>query len=170
MKFLLSCICLASSVAVFGQFPMQQEWMQKWDNARDYTLECLALMPEEALHFQPAEEVMTFSQQLVHMSKNMTWLANSYLGKSPPFAEDWKKEMTNKAELEKLVNDAYQYAREAVGALTEKDLEQVQEFFAGPMSKRQIMHLMQDHQTHHRGQLIVYLRLKNLQPPRYRGW
>jgi hypothetical protein len=26
------------------------------------------------------------------------------------------------------------------------------------------------HQTHHRGQLVVYLRLKGIKPPQYRGW
>jgi uncharacterized damage-inducible protein DinB len=30
--------------------------------------------------------------------------------------------------------------------------------------------LMHDHHTHHRGQIIVYLRLNGLKPPKYVGW
>ncbi|NJL74904.1 MAG: hypothetical protein HC892_07620 [Saprospiraceae bacterium] len=30
--------------------------------------------------------------------------------------------------------------------------------------------LMNDHLTHHRAQMIVYLRLKDVQPPKYVGW
>ena len=170
MKVLLSPIFLFLSSSVFAQFPLQEEWLKKWDNARDYTLECLALMPEENLNFKPTEEEMTFEEQLVHLSKNMTWLANAYLGKTPAMDFTGAENITNKEELAALVTNAYQYARDAVEAVKLEDLETVHDFFAGPMTGRQIMHLMQDHQTHHRGQVIVYLRLNNLKPPRYRGW
>jgi len=30
--------------------------------------------------------------------------------------------------------------------------------------------LLNDHQTHHRGQLVVYLRLNGIKPPAYIGW
>jgi uncharacterized damage-inducible protein DinB len=43
-------------------------------------------------------------------------------------------------------------------------------FFAGPKTKLQILNLMQDHVTHRRGQLIVYLNLNDIQPPKYTGW
>ncbi|MGK0251702.1 MAG: putative damage-inducible protein DinB, partial [Gammaproteobacteria bacterium] len=44
------------------------------------------------------------------------------------------------------------------------------EFFAGPKSRMQILNLLQDHVTHHRGQLIVYLNLNSIEPPQYSGW
>jgi uncharacterized damage-inducible protein DinB len=34
-------------------------------------------------------------------------------------------------------------------------------------TKRQILLLLSDHITHHRGQMIVYLRLNGISPPRY---
>jgi len=49
-------------------------------------------------------------------------------------------------------------------------LDEKVKFFAGPMTRRQILILMHDHQTHHLGQLIVYLRLKGIKPPDYIGW
>ena len=57
-----------------------------------------------------------------------------------------------------------------IDQLTEKDLDTIVDFFAGPMSKRQILTLLNDHYTHHRGQIIVYLRMNDIKPPRYRGW
>lgn len=41
---------------------------------------------------------------------------------------------------------------------------------AGRMSKLQFINLLNDHQTHHRGQMMVYLRLNGIQPPEYMGW
>jgi uncharacterized damage-inducible protein DinB len=39
------------------------------------------------------------------------------------------------------------------------ELSQKQFFFVGPKSKLQILNLMQDHHTHHRAQILVYLNL-----------
>ncbi|MGX5688737.1 DinB family protein [Arcticibacter tournemirensis] len=44
--------------------------------------------------------------------------------------------------------------------VTDDQLDEQVKFFAGPMTRRQILILMHDHKTHHLGQLIVYLRLK----------
>ena len=52
----------------------------------------------------------------------------------------------------------------------DKELKETLDFFAGPKSKLQILSLLQDHVTHHRGQLIVYLNLNEIEPPRYSGW
>jgi uncharacterized damage-inducible protein DinB len=38
------------------------------------------------------------------------------------------------------------------------------------MNKLQILNLLNDHQTHHRAQLIVYLRINGIKPPDYVGW
>ena len=40
----------------------------------------------------------------------------------------------------------------------------------GKLNKYQFLNLIQDHQTHHVGQLIVYLRINNIEPPKYIGW
>ncbi|MEZ5058827.1 MAG: DinB family protein [Saprospiraceae bacterium] len=170
MRFLILLSFFLVPIIANAQFPLQQEWLEKWDNAQNYTLECLELMPEDRMTFRPTQDEMTFAEQLVHMSKNMCWLANKYLGKEPAYEYDWKTVPKTKDELEILVMEAYTYARQAVETIQESDLEKNHEFFAGPMTGRQIMNLMQDHQTHHRGQLIVYLRLNNLTPPKYRGW
>ena len=51
-----------------------------------------------------------------------------------------------------------------------ENLKDEVEFFAGPKTKLQILNLLQDHVTHHRGQLIVYLNLNEIKPPSYVGW
>lgn len=56
----------------------------------------------------------------------------------------------------------------ANGPRFEKDIMPMA--MAGPLTRRQILILMHDHQAHHIGQLIVYLRLKGIKPPGYVGW
>jgi uncharacterized damage-inducible protein DinB len=54
--------------------------------------------------------------------------------------------------------------------LTEKDLNEQVDFISGKMTRRRVLLLLTDHVTHHRGQLVVYLRMKNVEPPKYVGW
>lgn len=141
----------------------------KWKNATEYTLEFAKAMPEEAYSYKPVPEEMSFGEQLKHIAGNMVWLSSSYLGGAkttldPMNAGNSKKEIV--AVLEK----SFAYASQTVDHLTEKVLNEQVDFFAGFMTKRRILLLMTDHVTHHRGQLVVYLRLNHIEPPAYRGW
>lgn len=43
-------------------------------------------------------------------------------------------------------------------------------WIGGKLNKYQFLNLIQDHQAHHVSQLIVYLRLNGIEPPKYIGW
>ena len=75
-----------------------------------------------------------------------------------------------KSEILQILANAYDKGLAAHKKLSEKDMDEAVSFFAGPKSKRQILILMHDHQTHHVGQIIVYLRLNGIKPPSYVGW
>ena len=141
----------------------------KWANAKTYTLKMAELMPEEFYDFKPVPDVMSFKEQLLHIAQNIQWLSTSYLlsGKKPP-----KKDSvhTTKAMIIQRLTDAYDIGLLAHQSLSAEELNQTVSFFAGPMTKRQILFLLHDHQTHHVGQIIVYLRLKGIKPPPYVGW
>lgn len=141
----------------------------KWANAKIYTLKMAELMPEEFYDYKPTPDVMSFKEQLLHIAQNIQWLSTSYLlsGKKPP-----KKDtafVTKAATIQRL-NDAYDIGLLAHQNLSAEQLDEVVSFFAGPMTKRKILLLLHDHQTHHVGQIIVYLRLKGIKPPAYVGW
>ena len=152
-----------------GQNGFIEDFKEKWKNSAAYTIELAAAMPEEHYDFKPTEEEMSFKSQLLHMISNMNWLSTSYLG-GTPVDFDLKREDYSKAEILEMLNSGYELSGKAVDMVTPGQLEETVEFFAGPKSKRQIITLMNDHSTHHRGQLIVYLRLNGIKPPRYRGW
>ena len=141
----------------------------KWENAKSYTLKMAELMPEEFYDFKPTPDVMSFKEQLLHIAQNIQWLSTSYLlsGKKAP-----KKDsaFATKATVIKKLSDAYDIGLLAHQRLSAEQLDEVVSFFAGPMTKRKILLLLHDHQTHHVGQIIVYLRLKGIKPPAYVGW
>lgn len=169
-KYTLSLVLIICSTLAYTQsHNYLTDFQKKWKNARDYTIELALLMPEKHYRFKPTSEVKSFQGQMIHLIGNMTWLSTDYLGGSG-FEKDLKQEVYTKDEVIDLLKEGFDYAAQAVENLKLEDLEEVVEFFAGPMTKRQILNLMTDHVTHHRGQAIIYVRLKNIKPPRYRGW
>ncbi len=165
---LFTLLLTLSFSTVTAQDEAASEILTKWKNAAQYTINLIDSMPAEHFDFKPTPEIKSFSEQVTHIVDNMTWLSNSYLG-----AEKFEKqEPTTKAEHIEYMRKACAYAGQAMeAALKNPDLLKTeQKFFAGPMTGRQIVRLMHDHVTHHRGQLIIYLRLKGIKPPKYFGW
>jgi len=142
----------------------------KLQHARAYTLAVASLMPADKYSFKPAPGEMSFGQQLLHLSSNMGWLCSSYLSasKNPVTIADKKAE--KKQEIIDVLNKTYDYAIGVLQHFAASHLIDTVAFFAGPMNKLQIINLLNDHQTHHRAQLLVYLRLNGIKPPDYVGW
>ncbi|MFK8163793.1 MAG: DinB family protein [Lewinella sp.] len=158
-------------------FPAQVEWLEKWESSRAYTLEALALIPDTSLTFRPTEGQMSVQEQIQHISGNMFGLSRRFLDYEPDnfdekaLSNQLKAEFLDREALTTLLNKAYDFGAAAVKNLpAERWEEEVPNFFAGPKSRRVIVYLLQDHATHHRAQVLIYLRLLGLDPPRYRGW
>ncbi|MEO6289167.1 MAG: DinB family protein [Ginsengibacter sp.] len=161
-------VAWAKLPAQTGNDSLLAQLSRKWTNAKVYALKMAELMPEQYYDFKPVPEEMSFKQQLFHVADNMEWLSCSYL-----FIEGKNKIDTSgkdKDAVIKILSDAYDMGMKAHQSITDKQLDEIVPFFAGPMSRRQILILMHDHQAHHLGQLIVYLRLKEINPPGYVGW
>jgi uncharacterized damage-inducible protein DinB len=169
-RLLLAAALLGPLPAVAQSDDGLTESVKKWERATAYTLELARALPPAAYGFRPVPEEMTFGQQLDHVAQNMTWLAGGHLAANKfahPLAT--KKNRTPEETLE-VLTAALAYARDAIAHTPPASLGERRDFFAGPMTKRQIIALMHDHHTHHRGQLVVYLRLHGIKPPSYRGW
>ncbi len=142
---------------------------RKWTNAKTYAIQMVELMPEEFYNFKPSTEEMSFGEQVLHLANNIGMLSSSYL--SLPNSLNTKNvNPLNKAEVVKILSAAYDIGLSAHRNVKPEQLDEIVKFFAGPLTKRQIFLIVHDHQSHHIGQLIVYLRLKGIKPVNYIGW
>lgn len=147
----------------------KEAFLEKWDNSKDYLLRVAELMPEEFYDFKPTERQRSFKEQLLHIKENIDWLSVTYFS-----SKAYKREKTDpnisKDETIQLLTRAFDASAVIIKKASKEELIETVAFFAGPKSKLQIINLLQDHVTHHRGQLIVYLNLKDQEPPKYVGW
>ena len=144
-------------------------FLLKWENSKNYLLEIAEAMPEENFNFKPTERQMTFQEQLLHIRSNMVWLSEKYFVDGD-YKKSEKINPSTKAEIIQELTIAFNNVAEIIRDVPLDDLTTEVEFFAGPKSKLQILNLIQDHVTHHRGQIIVYLNLNEIEPPKYSGW
>jgi len=158
---------LLSSTLFAQQANVKDAFLEKWDNSKTYLIEMAQLMPAEDYNFKPTERQRSFVEQLEHIQGNMDWLSTKYFNR---VKDDSVTFPTEKEAIITSLEDAFDAVGTAIATTSEEELKETVQFFAGPKSKIQILNLLLDHVTHHRGQLIVYLNLKNVEPPRYVGW
>jgi len=152
-----------------AQNNVKSAFLMKWENSKNYLLGIAEAMPEATYNYKPTERQMTFQEQLLHIRSNMVWLSEKYFVNAD-YVKSEKTAPNTKAEVIAALTIAFNEVSEIIKKVPLEDLPIEVEFFAGPKSKIQILNLLQDHVTHHRGQLIVYLNLNNIEPPKYSGW
>lgn len=144
-------------------------FLLKWENSKNYLIEMAELMPKEKYNYQPTVREMSFQEQLLHIKNNMIWLSSTYF-MDKNYIKSNKTEPKTKTETIAAMVIAFDKVTNIIKNVSLDDLPNEVDFFAGKKSKLQILNLMQDHVTHHRGQLIVYLNLNEIKPPKYSGW
>lgn len=166
-KYILLIVIFASTFAKAQDTPISA-FLEKWENSKNYLIEMATAMPEDKYDYKPTERQKTFREQLIHIKQNMDWLSTTYFAKEKTKNE--QETYTTKAELINAITEAFDNTAMIVKSATAEELKEIVDFFAGEKTKLQILNLLQDHVTHHRGQLIVYLNLNDVIPPKYRGW
>ncbi len=140
----------------------------EWTRARDWTQEYIAKMPEEHFGFKPVPEVRSFAEQMLHLVYwNFGFTAKAF-GRSSPYKEEelMKDEFKTKARLRKVVAESYDFVINGVKALSDAQLDEPLALSNGAKALRiERINDAYEHQTHHRGQTVIYLRLKGLEPP-----
>ncbi|MFP4093910.1 MAG: DinB family protein [Cyclobacteriaceae bacterium] len=148
-----------------------QDFYPVWQRAGAYMLETAEAMPEELYSYQPSEDIFTFAEQLMHVAANLHFLNASYVSETELPEIDTDAEGKSKEEIIAILRDAIHEVDLSYQALTaSEDEAEVNLFNRTPTNKRRVLMLMRDHMTHHRGQLVIYLRLNGIEPPRYVGW
>lgn len=139
-----------------------------WQRAKKHSLHYVDAMPEEAYGFKPTPDIRSFAEQMLHLAYWNCGLAEAAVSKANPFGKDEmekKAEFKTKAAVRKAVEQSYDYVIAGLAELDEKKLAEEVNFFGQKMTRATIMTIAADHQSHHRGQTTIYLRLKGVTPP-----
>ena len=139
-----------------------------WDRSKECTLNFAKAMPEEDYKFKPTPDIYSYAEQLLHITGSNFGLAARAAGKEPP-ENNLDAEGKSKDEIISILTKSFAYGAEIIKSISTENSEETVEFFKMKVKRYQLLLLMRDHLTHHRGQMVIYLRLKGIKPPQYAG-
>ena len=171
---ILTAVMLLSSFAqpIFAQENIFiKEYLERLEKSKEYLILVAETMPEDKYDFKATPDSMSFSENLMHIGWAMDWHSQSLMGGRE--ARDWdtdtelKVDNKSKKEMIAKISETLDKTIEFISNFDPDRLEERLDYFGADRTKRQILLLLADHITHHRGQMLVYMRMNGLKPPRY---
>jgi uncharacterized damage-inducible protein DinB len=128
---------------------------QELANAKEFTLEVMQNMPAEDYGFKPVDEVRTFRAQAFHIAYSLEWF-NAQLSGNPIAWEPGDEDRLEK-------DAVIEYTEKQFDAFINiiNTAEESGQFTSGILGALR-------HNSHHRGQMVVYYRANGIAPPLYR--
>ncbi|TDQ19447.1 putative damage-inducible protein DinB [Algoriphagus boseongensis] len=144
------------------------DMVKDWERAKAYTKEYLDAMPADKYNLKPTPEMRSFAQQMLHLTDGNYGFTSAATGIASPvgMGESEKAADQSKENVTKLVMAGYDFVISSIKTMTpEKLAESATLFGRFEMTKAKALEKCFEHQTHHRGQTTVYIRLGGATPP-----
>ena len=147
---------------------IKEHMIADWERAKAYTKEYLDVMPEDGMNLRPTPDIRSFAEQMLHMSQGTIGLIVSGTGATPIFqgkSLEKMDELKTKSATTQVVMQAYDFAIESIRNLDASKLNHIIKRGKYEVSQYGWLNKAFEHQTHHRAQATIYLRLKGIKPP-----
>lgn len=175
-SLLILCFFSATAQSNLNE-TMKQQIIKDWQRAKAYTLEYLDAMPADRYSFRPVDSIRSFAEQMLHLSFATVGLIT--LGSGVRDTSLLKALMTpnfekspahqSKDSVAYYVNASYDFVIKALNNMDFNSLSEIvaQQTPGGNRSETRLAWLLKafEHQTHHRGQCTIYIRLVGIRPP-----
>ena len=121
-------------------------------------------VPEESYAFKPTDGVRGLGQILGHVADSQYTFCSEVLGEKNP-APGIEKSKTSKADLIAALKDAFAYCDKAYDGVTNASAGEMVKHFGTDMPKVGVLTANLLHTVEHYGNLVTYMRMKNIVPP-----
>ncbi len=121
-------------------------------------------MPEENYNFKPTDTVRSYGQILGHVADAQYGFCSLVLGEKNPTPKI-EQTKTSKADLIAALKDAFAYCDKAYNGMTDASATQMVQLFGGDTPKLGVLSVNNMHTVEHYGNLVTYMRMKNIVPP-----
>jgi uncharacterized damage-inducible protein DinB len=122
-------------------------------------------MSDADYSFKPTDEVRSYGQIVGHVANANYMFCSTALGEKSPAAADIEKTKTTKADLVQALKDSFAYCDKAYDGMTDTLALQKVKLFGHEMPALGVLTFNNMHDYEHYGNIVTYLRLKNIVPP-----
>ena len=121
-------------------------------------------MPAADYAFKPTPKVRSFAEILGHLANEHYAICSSVKGEANPNAKDFEK-TTAKDEMLKALNDSIAYCDPVYAGMTDARAVEKVKIFDSDDTRYGGLAVNVTHDSEHYGNLVTYLRLKDIVPP-----
>lgn len=149
---------------------IKAQFIKDWERAKSYTLDYLNTMPAGKYSFKAADSIRSFGQQMLHLASANVFLIANATGEKM----EWPRGLENsptaqtKDSVVYYVTRSYDYAIESVKKSDPGKYGEEITLNNNKLTRFAGLLKAFEHQTHHRGQTTIYIRLQGIKPPNER--
>ena len=146
--------------------PQVTSFKTLFELVKGYVTKSAEKVPDEVYSFQPTPDVRTFGRLVAHIADGNYLLCSKVRGeKSPVEMMSIEKTKTTRADIQKALAESYAYCDGAIAALTSASTADKADFFGMEQTKLSMLGFNLAHNYEHYGNLVTYMRIKNIVPP-----
>ena len=161
---LLICLLAPTAVALAADNALSTYNKSMYGGLKKIVLRSAEQVPEETYNFKPTEAVRSFGQIVGHVADAQYTFCSVVLGERNP-APKIEQTKTSKNDLIASLKEAFAYCDKAYDGMTDASAVQMVKLFNNDAPKLGVLTVNNVHTTEHYGNLITYMRLKNIVPP-----
>jgi uncharacterized damage-inducible protein DinB len=158
---------LAGTSQAAAQYSFLAPLKAQWESTRSLVTGIVGIVPEEKYGFKPTPEVRSFLEQFQHLIwENYRFMAQA-VGEQPPVELAAIEKIQSRDEIVKGLAESYEYGARVWATMDDKKAMEMIPGRAGQQQMRWAPILLNivDNMDHY-GNLVVYVRLNGMVPPR----
>lgn len=170
MRIFITLLFLGISYVGFSQEIKIDELVADMERNKAMSLSYIEAMPADKFNYKPSEEVRTYAQQFLHISQGLIGLSGNGTGADPIFKGENLEAIEayqTKAEVKRIVTASYDFAIKSMKEMEVSKLNEVVQRGQFKVTRLGWINKAMEHNTHHKGQCAIYLRLNGIAPPAY---
>ena len=164
------CLCaFKNNAQQISLADIKVQMIKDWERAKAYTISYLNAMPPGKYSYKAVDSIRSFAQQMLHLAQGSFLLMSNASDDQPPAFT--KSDLENSATAQGkdsvvyYVTASYDYCINAVKNSDINKWGEKKKIFGLEETRFALMQKAFEHQTHHRGQTTIYIRLQGIRPP-----
>ena len=167
VHLVLAALFLSTPVASFAQAanPMTANAKIQFGALSGFVVRSAEKVPEELYSFRATPDVRSMAELFGHVADAMFSMCSAAVGAKPP-RTGIEKAVTAKADLVAALKEGISHCNGVYDAMTDqKGSTETVPFYFGPTPRLSVLYFVVTHTYEHYGNLVTYMRLKNIVPP-----
>ena len=132
--------------------------------SQKYILASADKIPDDMWSYQPTKEVRTVGQLFAHIADGQYEFCGA-ASEGKAVSKDIEKTAKTKGEIVAALKEAFAYCDSAYANLTDAKAAETVKFFGMNITRLGAMDFNTAHNMEHYGNLVTYMRMKNIVPP-----